>query len=878
MKRIGLCAVLLTFACILASCNNGSDLSFGTPSDGDAVDTSPDGDGSETVEAIDLKGTSYGGGNAREILMTFAELAGRGPLAWNKLVLNVKGVKAPEAPSCLRSDTELLRGEQTVYPLDLKAGATPLRLLLPPERDFCLMTVELAEIGLHAEGTWNGETPIVADFDLFGHFFLTPAEGSFLFDDPALDAVIAGLDSSAMIPEEFLAAVPPGEDGVIHLQNEGIATDLWREINLGVIRGLRLYRDTNGDGRLDSDEATPANVVAEPNLCRRLAVEPISVAFDAPVIGGVQERNVTVSNACGATGDAVTIRDGGFLFSDAFSYVLSRTGAGVDWPAALYPGETLDVTLSFESFDNSAEDDTFAFFSDAIEPCAAGQSPEACRVSVSAPAQLCQRLAFSPEIVRFDPPVVGISQTRSLTLSNPCDAGDHAHILSIEFSRLASAEFGLVGATVPMRLYPGDSQVIDVHFAPSDLTTEETSIQIISNVLEQAPTGKFEIPVLVPAPPVACGGLEGATCGAGQWCQFNDGLDCSTPDGLGICQTNAELCGDGVESLLCGFGYAPGEGFDYLEYYNGCQLKLAHACALTFGACPDDGYRCENDAGCNPGGVERPLAACVDGRCQLASCFDGSCGNFRECPTETHTCKMLPGALCESICVPKSYYERGPDDPPVSWEGSHCAIYEDGQIARCENFDVSIQPNSPDWAFYVDYCRNVGGAGEDDWTFEEGPCPPGGPSNESYVLHFVLEADEGEPSTTPGATNIMDVSFYIQSPLGVKCDSDTLSNNSTCVFPGGQGVAAAAGEDDYYLFNPVDGPWTVGVVFEEDCTSWMDLFVEPFCAATEDSAFTLKIYQIVGSAETLLAEHSGVLRDKGEIQSWRFICADGQCF
>jgi hypothetical protein len=80
-----------------------------------------------------------------------------------------------------------------------------------------------------------------------------------------------------------------------------------------------------------------------------------------------------------------------------------------------------------------------------------------------------------------------------------------------------------------------------------------------------------------PPPPQSCGGFGGATCPAGQFCDYPLSEMCGAADGTGICQPIPDLCADPGGVPVCGC-----DGHDYLS---SCLANAAGTSVRSLGTC-----------------------------------------------------------------------------------------------------------------------------------------------------------------------------------------------------------------------------------------------------------------------------------------------------
>jgi hypothetical protein len=135
-----------------------------------------------------------------------------------------------------------------------------------------------------------------------------------------------------------------------------------------------------------------------------------------------------------------------------------------------------------------------------------------------------------------------------------------------------------------------------------------------------------------------CGGLQGLTCGAGQFCNF-DAANCGSGDQTGTCQAIPDLCPQ-VESPVC--------GCDGVQYGNSCFANAAGVAVSNDTSCETPGATC--------GGLRGSMCP-ADQYCDFPSATKcGSGDQTGSCKAMHVVCPQVTGPTLEVCgCDGKTY-------------------------------------------------------------------------------------------------------------------------------------------------------------------------------------------------------------------------------
>ncbi len=260
MKRTLLILCLLSLMLITASCETNSNDSV---ADGDS-------DAESDLDIIVLKmGGSNDGGNAIEVFLAFDPILVSSAITWSEIEFGIHSVGLPKSPACGIADSVMLASETGPFSLDvINEPNLNLKMLVPPELDFCSMNVLLntSALAFHAEGVVADKRRIVIDTTFSGLFGFTPKEGQFRWQADNEYQWLAALDVSAMLPLNLIDELEPDSEGVLRIDAEHNVAFIV-QVEESISRAMMLVNDSNRNGVADEEERRAGTQIGDARSC-----------------------------------------------------------------------------------------------------------------------------------------------------------------------------------------------------------------------------------------------------------------------------------------------------------------------------------------------------------------------------------------------------------------------------------------------------------------------------------------------------------------------------------------------------------------------------------------------------------------------------------
>jgi len=189
----------------------------------------------------------------------------------------------------------------------------------------------------------------------------------------------------------------------------------------------------------------------------QLSITPSTVSFGNVMVGTANAQTVTLTNSGTAN---LNISQG------------SVTGAGfgmsgLTFPFSLAPGQSSTFNAQFAPSAPGSASGSVSVASNATN------SPATIALSG---AGVQPQISVVPASVSFGSVTVGLSNTQTMTLSNPGSAN-----LSVSQATLTGAGFALSGLTLPLTVAPGQSTTFTVSFTPTVASSATGSLSLVSN-------------------------------------------------------------------------------------------------------------------------------------------------------------------------------------------------------------------------------------------------------------------------------------------------------------------------------------------------------------------------------------------------------------
>ena len=261
-----LAMLALALALALISCNDNGEISFGA-----------DGDADGEMGVMTLMGSSTDADNAFVINLGFQAVDGPSGLTANSLGFTVEKVLLPRAPACSASDQETLEAEAGAFHLPVIGDSLRLALVLPPDESFCQLGLQLSDSTMAfslVAYTQRGRR-LVVQSSIDSLVFL-PMEENFRFSVGESSNWMASIDMDLLLSEDLLLGMNAldrdsrlNETLVLATEFDGsVRVDATHNpaylpaVTYAISRAFTLYKDTNGNGKLDAGERSADNTVA----------------------------------------------------------------------------------------------------------------------------------------------------------------------------------------------------------------------------------------------------------------------------------------------------------------------------------------------------------------------------------------------------------------------------------------------------------------------------------------------------------------------------------------------------------------------------------------------------------------------------------------
>ncbi len=207
--------------------------------------------------------------------------------------------------------------------------------------------------------------------------------------------------------------------------------------------------------------------VAVPAPTHLLSSSAASVAFGNISVGSSSSQSVTLSNTGNSTVNISQLSLSGAGFSTS----------GLTVPVSIAAGKSVALQVTFSPAASGASTGSISIASNA------SNSPA--KISLGGTGVQPQ-ISVVPGSVNFGSVTVGLTNTQTVTISNPGNAN-----LTLTQATVAGTGFARSGITLPLTVAPGTASAFTVSFAPTSAAATSGSVTLLSS----ASTASLSVPL-----------------------------------------------------------------------------------------------------------------------------------------------------------------------------------------------------------------------------------------------------------------------------------------------------------------------------------------------------------------------------------------------
>jgi hypothetical protein len=206
-----------------------------------------------------------------------------------------------------------------------------------------------------------------------------------------------------------------------------------------------------------SPDVVPLTGTGIPPASGQVTPNPSSLIFGNVIVSSTSVQSVTLANtgSSAVTVSQVTVSGTGFSIS------------GPTLPLTIAAGQSSSLSVQFAPTVIGSISGNVTVVSNA------SNSPTT--ISLSG-AGVQPQISVVPASVSFGNVIVGLTNTQTMTLSNPGSAN-----LSVSQATMTGAGFVLSGLTLPLNVAPGQSTTFTVSFTPTVASSATGSLSLVSN-------------------------------------------------------------------------------------------------------------------------------------------------------------------------------------------------------------------------------------------------------------------------------------------------------------------------------------------------------------------------------------------------------------